>query len=83
MNYTAWHLDPTPISCGAVYDLPDGRTLWHYPPLPHDASDEAVDYRNWRLAQLDLRGHLVCDGDMFALAQVIADAQEPRHDTQL
>lgn len=69
-------LDPIPIACGAVYDLPDGRTLWHYPPLGTDASDEAITYRCRRIAQLDLRGHLVCDGDMQALAVVLSEARQ-------
>ena len=70
-------LDPTPISCGAVYDLEGGRVLWHYPPLDADASDEAQTYRRHRLATLDLRGHLVCDGDMQALAEMLSEVNTP------
>lgn len=73
--YKALHLDPTSIACGAVYDLPDGRTLWHYPPLDASASDDAQTYRRQRLAQLDLRAHLVCDGSMADLAAMIAEEQ--------
>ena len=75
--YKALHLDPTPISCGAVYDLPDGRTLWHYPPLDADAGEDALAYRRHRLAQLDLRGHLVCDGDMNDLAAMLSEVNTP------
>ena len=71
------HLDPTVIACGAVYDLPDGRTLWHYPPLDSSATDDAHTYRKHRLATLDLRGHLVCDGDMQALAAMLSEVSAP------
>jgi hypothetical protein len=75
--YRALHVDPIIISCGAVYDLPDGRTLWHYPSLDADASEDAQTYRRYRLAQLDLRGHLVCDGGMQALAEMLSQEYTP------
>jgi len=74
MQRSTLHIDPIIISCGAVYDLPDGRTLWHYPPLDADASEEAQEYRRRRLAELDLRGHWVCSGDMQALAEELIHA---------